>query len=60
MAKEHKDFVVGLDIGTFKMKVVVAELNPQAQVLPRTHVAVGVVRRGYHGTRLRVVGDENR
>lgn len=33
MAKEHKDFVVGLDIGTFKMKVVVAELNPQAQVL---------------------------
>jgi cell division protein FtsA len=32
MAKENKDFVVGLDIGTFRMKVVVAEINAQAQL----------------------------
>jgi cell division protein FtsA len=32
MAKEYKDFVVGLDIGTFKMKVVVAELTPAAEL----------------------------
>ena len=46
MAKEHKDFVVGLDIGTFKMKVVVAELSPQAQlrvVVPARYTASSVI-----------------
>ena len=32
MAKDYKDFIVGLDIGTFKMKVVVAELTPTADL----------------------------
>ena len=32
MAKEYKDLIVGLDIGTAKVMVVVAELLPDGQL----------------------------